>query len=125
MLVSAPLLAYLATSRHHDSPRRDLQRLVPLPAVYLFCGQIVDGSTGGEYRSGAQDRAFPDDCSLVHTAIPADQDIVLYDDRESPDGFQYTPDLAPGADVHALSDLRARSDQRMGIYHGAVINIST
>src|SRR5205807_3211561 len=76
-------------------------------------------------RASAQNRPWPHQRAFKDAAIAADEDIVFDDDRSGVHRLKHTPDLGSGAQVDALSDLRAGANQGVRIDHGAFVDVGS
>src|SRR6202042_44600 len=70
-----------------------------------------------EDGSGGENCALTDNGPFVDSAIATDEHFVLDDDRAGVDGLKDAADLRCGAEVDALTDLGAGSDEGVRIDH--------
>ena len=82
--------------------------------VEYRCASSEDGS-------GCENCALTDDRPFVDSAIATDEHFVFDDDGAGVDGLKDAADLCCGAEVDALTDLGAGSDEGVRIDHRSLI----
>src|SRR5438477_8287095 len=110
--------------RYHDGFLRDDERLGFAGRVDFVANQVVNRNRAIENRAGAKDGAPLHDRSFIDSGISANQNFVFNDPRKRANRFKNATDLRSRGNMAVTADLRATSNERVGIDHGAFANVS-
>src|SRR5690606_7109755 len=122
-LLHAEGAAYRARARDDHGAGWNLERRIGASTEDTLVHEIVHRRATREDHARTKHGTRAHHGAFIHTAVPADRDVVFDDHGRGVDRLQHAADLRGGAQVHALSDLRARTDQRVRIDHRARADI--